>query len=101
MMKSVSGFACRLALAALLCVCVCLPFGCGADQLGERRAEGTEVIVRMAPSESFMDQLGETRAEGSRRHRRVLRINRQEMMADIDRLLLLDRPSKLTDKRIP
>ena len=66
-----------MALAALLCVFVCLPFGCAVDQLGE------------------------TRAEGSRRHRRVLRINRQEMMADIDRALLLDQPSKLTDKRIP
>ncbi len=47
------------------------------------------------------DQPGETLAEGRRRHQRVLRINQQEMMADIDRILLLDSPSKLTDKRIP
>ncbi len=47
------------------------------------------------------DQLGETTAEGHRRHKRVLRINRQEMLADIDRVLLLDKPSRLTDKRIP
>jgi hypothetical protein len=47
------------------------------------------------------DQPGETVAEGRRRHERVLRINRQEMMADIDRAFLLDQPSKLTDKRIP
>jgi len=47
------------------------------------------------------DQPGETSAEGHRRHRRVLRINRQEMMADIDRIFLLDEPSKLTDKRMP
>lgn len=46
-------------------------------------------------------QPGETVAEGRRRHERVLRINQQEMMADIDRTLLLDSPSKLTDKRIP
>jgi len=47
------------------------------------------------------DQPGETTAEGRRRHERVLRINQQEMMADIDRALLLDRPSKLIDMRIP
>ena len=47
------------------------------------------------------ERLGETVAEGRRRHVRTLRINRQEMMGDIDRALLLDKPSKLTDKRIP
>ncbi len=47
------------------------------------------------------DQAGETAAEGHRRHKRVLRVNRQEMMADIDKVLLLDKPSKLTEKRIP
>ena len=46
-------------------------------------------------------QPGETTAEGGRRHERVLRLNQQEMMADIDRILLLDRPSELTDLRIP
>lgn len=44
---------------------------------------------------------GETAVESSRRHKRVLGINRQEMMADIDKVLLLDEPSRLTDKRIP
>jgi len=67
----------KLILAVILWVLVLMPFGCATDQLGE------------------------TTAEGNRRHRRVLRINRQEMMADIDRALLLDKPSKLTDKRIP
>jgi len=47
------------------------------------------------------DQLGETKAEGHRRHKRALRINRQEFMADLDALMLLDKPSRLTDKRIP
>ena len=47
------------------------------------------------------DQVGETTAEGHRRHQRTVRINQQEMMADIDTALLLDRPSKLTDKRTP
>jgi hypothetical protein len=50
---------------------------------------------------AFWDQSGETTAEGHRRHKRVLSINRQEMMADIDKVLLLDEPSKLTEKRIP
>ena len=76
-MKSVSFSVCSIILSIILCVLVFLPYGCAFDQLGE------------------------TTAEGHRRHKRVLRINRQEMMADIDRLLLLDEPSKLTDKRIP
>jgi hypothetical protein len=46
-------------------------------------------------------QLGEPKAEGGRRHGRVLRINQSELMSDIDKLLLLDQPSNLTDKRIP
>jgi hypothetical protein len=65
-------------LSIILCVLLFLPCGC-----------------------SFFNQSGETTAEGHRRHKRVLRRNRQEMMADIDRVLLLDEPSKLTDKRIP
>ena len=46
-------------------------------------------------------QLGESRAEVARRHNRAVQINRQELMDDIDKSLLLDQPSKLTDKRIP
>lgn len=47
------------------------------------------------------DQMGETEAEGHRRHQRNLRLNRKQLMEDIDTVLLLDEPSKLTDKRIP
>jgi hypothetical protein len=65
-------------LTIILCILVFLPCGC-----------------------SFFNQLGETTAEGNRRHKRVLRINRQELMADIDRVFQLDKPSTLTDKRIP
>jgi len=50
---------------------------------------------------SSCEQPGETTAQGRRRHERVLRINQQQMLADIDRTLLLDRPSKITDLRIP
>jgi hypothetical protein len=44
---------------------------------------------------------GETKAEAKRRHERVLRLNQQDMQADIDKVLMLDRPSNLTDKRLP
>ena len=76
-MKSVSFSVCKAILGIVLCVLVFLPFGCGWNQLGE------------------------TTAEGHRRHKRVLRINNEAVMGDIDRFLLLDQPSKLTDKRIP
>jgi len=44
---------------------------------------------------------GETEAQGHRRHLRNLRINQQELMEDVDKTLLFDQPSKLTDKRAP
>jgi len=74
-MKSVR--LCKVLLAAVLWLLLIWPAGCGWDQLGE------------------------TAAEGHRRHQRILRINRQELMADLDRALLLDKPSRLTDRRIP
>jgi len=77
MMKSVSIFVCKLILAIILCAFVFLPSGCSFEQSGE------------------------TAAEGRIRHQRNLRINSQEMMADIDKAMLFDKPSKLTDKRIP
>jgi hypothetical protein len=46
-------------------------------------------------------QPGETAAEVHRRHRRTVRLNTQMMMSDIDKFLLLDKPSMLTDRRIP
>ena len=75
-MKSVS--VCKVVLVVVLCALFLVPLGCKS-----------------------YNQLGETAAEGHRRHKRALRINRQEMMADLDTLMLLDKPSKLTDKRIP
>ena len=76
MMKSVSM--CKVILVVVLCVLFVVPLGCGS-----------------------YDQLGETAAEGHRRHIRNLRISRQEMMADLDAVFLFDKPSRLTDKRIP
>ena len=58
-------------------------------------------LVSLACGCSSYEQPGETAAEGRRRHERVARINQQELMADIDKVLLLDKPSRLTDKRIP
>ncbi len=50
---------------------------------------------------AFFGQPGETAAEGHRRHLETLSVNRQGMMQDIDQVLLLDRPSKLTEMSIP
>ena len=77
-MKSVSVSVCKVILVVALLVLVFMPFGC-----------------------SSFSQPGETAAEGHRRHQRVARINQQEMMADIDAVLLIDEPSRLTDKKIP
>lgn len=76
-MKNTSVFVCKVILLVFLCTLVFSLFGCS------------------------LQQPGETVAEGHRRHQRNLRINQQGMMADIDRVLLMDRPSRLTDKRIP
>jgi hypothetical protein len=58
-------------------------------------------IIVFSTGCGFFAQPGETAAEGHRNHIRTLRINNQQMMADIDRALLLDKPSKLSDKKIP
>ena len=44
---------------------------------------------------------GETVAETDRRHLRVLRVNEENMLKDLDAILLLDQPSLLTDRRVP
>jgi hypothetical protein len=46
-------------------------------------------------------QPGETASEVHRRHTRAMSLNSQMMMADIDKFLMLDRPSMLTDRRLP
>ena len=77
MMKSGCVSVCKVILPVILLVLVFVVSGCSSLQPGE------------------------TAAEGHRRHLRVVRINQQEMMAEIDTVLMLDQPSKLTDKRIP
>jgi hypothetical protein len=76
MMKSISVW--KLIQVVFLCALFLMPLGCRS-----------------------YDQMGETVAEGNRRHKRTLRINKQGLMEDLDTFMLLDRPSKLTDKRIP
>lgn len=44
---------------------------------------------------------GETADEVNRRRERTVRLNHQMLRSDIERALLLDQPSTLTDKRIP
>ena len=46
-------------------------------------------------------QPGETAAEVDRGHGRTMRLNSQMMMSDIDKFLLLDKPSMLSDRRVP
>ncbi len=50
---------------------------------------------------TLLEQPGETAAEGHRRHLRNLTLNQQSLMSDIDTVLLLDKPSKLTERKIP
>lgn len=78
MVKSASFIAFRAILTVIVFVFVFLPCGC-----------------------SSYEQMGETAAEGRRRHIRNSRLNQQQLMADLDAFWLLDKPSKLTDKRIP
>jgi ABC-type Fe3+ transport system permease subunit len=77
-MKNVSAYLCNVILVVVLSVLVFMPFGC-----------------------SSLSQPGETVAEGHRRQQRTLRINQQEMISDIDTVLMLDRPSRLSDLRVP
>ena len=78
MVKSISFIVLKAILTVIVFVFVLLPSGC-----------------------SSYDQMGETVAEGHRRHLRNSRLNRQQLMADLDSFMLTDKPSKLTDKRIP
>jgi hypothetical protein len=78
MVKSISFFVFKVVVAVIVFVFVFLPCGCRS-----------------------YEQMGETASEGRRRHQRNHRINQQQLMADLDTFWLVDKPSKLTDKRIP
>ena len=65
-------------LGVVLCVLVFVSYGCG----------------------ELWAQPGETAAEGDRRHLRNLAVNQQNLAGDIDRALLLDKPSTAAPKRV-
>jgi hypothetical protein len=58
-------------------------------------------VVLLSPLLQGCGHPGETWAEIDRRHERMLRLNSQMMMADIDHALLLDQPSMLTPFELP
>jgi len=62
---------------------------------------GTLLVVLIFWLSGCTGQLGETRAEGSRRHARNVKINTQQLTGDIDKMFLLDKPSKLSERRVP
>lgn len=59
------------------------------------------VLCTLALSLWGCAQPGETAAEGDRRHERVLTISQQQLTSDVDTFLLTDKPSKLSDMRVP
>jgi hypothetical protein len=59
------------------------------------------VIVLSSGCSGFFNHPGKTPAEVHRDQVRTVKMNHQELMSDIDRAVLLDKPSRLTDKRIP
>jgi len=58
-------------------------------------------LVFVSSGCGFYHEPGQTAAEQGRRYRRVVRVNTSELVEDIDKVLMLDQPSHLTDKRIP
>ena len=58
-------------------------------------------VLFLMPFGCNMSQLGESSAEGNRRHMRILRLYQPEIVTDIDQALFLDRPGRLTERRIP
>lgn len=59
------------------------------------------LLVCLTLELSGCSQPGETTAEGHRRHARVLRVNQQEFNADLDKLLHMDKPSKMHELTVP
>ena len=58
-------------------------------------------VLFLMPFGCSMEQLGESAAEGNRRHSRILRLYQPELVTDIDQAFFLDRPNRLTERRIP
>jgi len=58
-------------------------------------------IILFSTGCGFFNQPGKTAQEVHREHLRILRVNNQQMMWDVDRLLGFDQPSKLTERKLP
>ena len=58
-------------------------------------------IAVFATGCGFFNQPGMTAQEVNREHLRILRINNEQMMRDIDRVLGLDKPSMLSEMHQP
>ena len=58
------------------------------------------LLLGMAGCSSW-HQPGETATERSLRQRRILRNNYQSMVEDIDKVLMMDKPSRLGDHSLP
>lgn len=101
MMKKTSVFGCKVMLGIILCALVFWLGGCRYPlQVADFLGDVVEDVAFLGSGEEF-SLPGETEAERRRRWARIKRINRQNMQEDIEKTLLLDKPSKLTDKRIP
>lgn len=101
-MKSAYAYVCSLTLVAGLMTLLLTLGGCGhVVNTGQMVAQAAADVWTMGSAPEAHAQPGESEAEGRRRHARNVRIDQQEMMADIDRVFQLDKPSKLTNRRIP
>jgi hypothetical protein len=58
-------------------------------------------LATMSMGCGFFDQQGKTAAEVNRDHLRMLRVNQEQMMHDVDRTMFWDKPSSLTELRLP
>mgnify|MGYP001566830425 CR=1 FL=1 len=58
-------------------------------------------LVVMSTGCGLFNHPGKTAAEVNRDHVRMLKINQQELMADVDKSMLWDKPSTLTEKHLP
>jgi hypothetical protein len=58
-------------------------------------------LATMSTGCGFFNQQGETAGEVNRDHIRTLRVNNEQMMHDIDRTFFLDKPSSLSEMKLP
>lgn len=92
-----------MVLGIILCALVFSLSGCAgyAAKAVDGAANLTAAVLTLGSEPGANAQPGETEAEGRRRHMRNARINQQLLMRDIETVFLYDRPSRLSDRRIP